>query len=164
VLIVARREDDTNWPKKNIVGKQELEIRVGNDHIAFEVLPTPLPHGRFRANVFPARPPKSARWLTSRTARIQKGFVCFTTLSRTSRSVPTGRFYLYDPALTPTAFAVPHLLPHFPALQDQAHLVCWSRSRKEKRYLAVSCDISGMESCGCGCCVDNYWSGDFNAT
>ena len=34
---VAFREDDTNWPKKNIVGKQELEIRVGNDHIAFEV-------------------------------------------------------------------------------------------------------------------------------
>jgi len=31
------REDDANWPKKNIVGKQELEIRVGNDHIAFEV-------------------------------------------------------------------------------------------------------------------------------
>lgn len=30
------REDDTNWPKKNIVGKQELEIRVGSDHIAFE--------------------------------------------------------------------------------------------------------------------------------
>nr|GAT59611.1 predicted protein [Mycena chlorophos] len=30
------KEDDTNWPKKNIVGKQELEIRVGNDHIAFE--------------------------------------------------------------------------------------------------------------------------------
>jgi protein mago nashi len=31
------REDDTNWPKKNIVGKQELEVRIGNDHIAFEV-------------------------------------------------------------------------------------------------------------------------------
>ncbi|KAK7036685.1 hypothetical protein VNI00_011350 [Paramarasmius palmivorus] len=30
------KEDDTNWPKKNIVGKQELEIRIGNDHIAFE--------------------------------------------------------------------------------------------------------------------------------
>jgi len=30
------KEDDANWPKKNIVGKQELEIRVGNDHIAFE--------------------------------------------------------------------------------------------------------------------------------
>ena len=31
------REDDAKWPKKNIVGKQELEIRLGNDHIAFEV-------------------------------------------------------------------------------------------------------------------------------
>ncbi|KXN88032.1 hypothetical protein AN958_07796, partial [Leucoagaricus sp. SymC.cos] len=30
------KEDDANWPKKNIVGKQELEIRIGNDHIAFE--------------------------------------------------------------------------------------------------------------------------------
>lgn len=36
-VIQIQREDDTNWPKKNIVGKQELEIRVGNDHIAFEV-------------------------------------------------------------------------------------------------------------------------------
>ena len=33
------REDDAHWPKKNIVGKQELEIRIGNDHIAFEVCP-----------------------------------------------------------------------------------------------------------------------------
>ena len=32
------REDDSNWPKKDIVGKQELEIRIGNDHIAFEVI------------------------------------------------------------------------------------------------------------------------------
>ena len=32
----TNREDDVNWPKKNIVGKQELEIRVGNDHISFE--------------------------------------------------------------------------------------------------------------------------------
>ena len=31
------KEEDTNWPKKNIVGKQELEIRIGNDHISFEV-------------------------------------------------------------------------------------------------------------------------------
>ena len=30
------KEDDSNWPKKNIVGKQELEIRIGNDHISFE--------------------------------------------------------------------------------------------------------------------------------
>lgn len=45
------REDDTNWPKKNIVGKQELEIRIGNDHIAFEVS-SPGRYLRFR------------RWLT----------------------------------------------------------------------------------------------------
>lgn len=37
VSLRINREDDTNWPKKSIVGKQELEIRVGNDHIAFEV-------------------------------------------------------------------------------------------------------------------------------
>jgi protein mago nashi len=37
LFFLGSREDDTNWPKKNIVGKQELEIRVGNDHIAFEV-------------------------------------------------------------------------------------------------------------------------------
>jgi protein mago nashi len=35
--MIFRREDDANWPKKNIVGKQELEIRLGNDHISFEV-------------------------------------------------------------------------------------------------------------------------------
>ena len=31
------REDDTKWPPKNKDGKQELEIRMGNDHISFEV-------------------------------------------------------------------------------------------------------------------------------
>ncbi|KAI0259518.1 mago nashi [Gloeopeniophorella convolvens] len=44
------KEDDTNWPKKNIVGKQELEIRVG----------TTTSRSRLR---------KSARWSTSKTAR-----------------------------------------------------------------------------------------------
>lgn len=45
------KEDDATWPKKNIVGKQELEIRVDNEHISFEVswhihpplLPSPTP-------------------------------------------------------------------------------------------------------------------------
>jgi hypothetical protein len=31
------KEDDAKWPKKNVVGKQELEIRLGKDHISFEV-------------------------------------------------------------------------------------------------------------------------------
>ncbi|KAF2222907.1 Mago nashi protein [Elsinoe ampelina] len=30
------KEDDTKWPHKNKDGKQELEIRLGNDHISFE--------------------------------------------------------------------------------------------------------------------------------
>ena len=31
------REDDVSWPKKNIVGKQELEVRIDNELISFEV-------------------------------------------------------------------------------------------------------------------------------
>ena len=31
------KEDDSKWPQKNKDGKQELEIRLGNDHISFEV-------------------------------------------------------------------------------------------------------------------------------
>jgi protein mago nashi len=31
------REDDVAWPKKNIVGRQELEVRIDKEHISFEV-------------------------------------------------------------------------------------------------------------------------------
>lgn len=31
------REDDTNWPQKSVVGKQELEVRLGSTHISFEL-------------------------------------------------------------------------------------------------------------------------------
>lgn len=31
------REDDSKWPEKNRDGRQELEIRLGNEHISFEV-------------------------------------------------------------------------------------------------------------------------------
>ncbi|KAI6364800.1 Protein mago nashi [Pyricularia grisea] len=30
------KEDDVKWPPKNKDGKQELEIKIGNDHISFE--------------------------------------------------------------------------------------------------------------------------------
>ncbi|KAI1134006.1 Mago nashi protein [Hypoxylon sp. FL0543] len=30
------KEDDAKWPQKNKDGRQELEIRMGNDHISFE--------------------------------------------------------------------------------------------------------------------------------
>lgn len=37
------KEDDTKWPQKNKDGKQELEIRLGNEHISFEVRQTSEP-------------------------------------------------------------------------------------------------------------------------
>ena len=36
-MLTIIREDDTKWPQKNKDGRQELEIRIGNDHISFEV-------------------------------------------------------------------------------------------------------------------------------
>lgn len=36
-LTLGYREDDAKWPQKNKDGRQELEIRLGNDHISFEV-------------------------------------------------------------------------------------------------------------------------------
>ncbi|WVQ84062.1 hypothetical protein IAT38_006207 [Cryptococcus sp. DSM 104549] len=30
------KEDDNQWPKKNIGGKQELEVRLDKEHISFE--------------------------------------------------------------------------------------------------------------------------------
>ncbi|BEI81438.1 hypothetical protein CcaverHIS002_0205980 [Cutaneotrichosporon cavernicola] len=30
------KEDDSAWPKKNVVGRQELEVRIDKEHISFE--------------------------------------------------------------------------------------------------------------------------------
>lgn len=38
-MLTPHREDDSKWPQKNKDGRQELEIRLGNDHISFEVRP-----------------------------------------------------------------------------------------------------------------------------
>jgi protein mago nashi len=35
------KEDDSKWPQKNKDGRQELEIRLGSDHIQFEVSSKP---------------------------------------------------------------------------------------------------------------------------
>ena len=29
------KEDDNNWPEPDVVGQQELEIKIGNEHISF---------------------------------------------------------------------------------------------------------------------------------
>lgn len=38
-VLILPREDDSKWPQKNKDGRQELEIRLGNEHISFEVWP-----------------------------------------------------------------------------------------------------------------------------
>lgn len=30
------KENDEKWPRKNIAGKQEIEVRLGSEHISFE--------------------------------------------------------------------------------------------------------------------------------
>lgn len=42
LLMRAYREDDSKWPQKNKDGRQELEIRLGSEHISFEVWCIPL--------------------------------------------------------------------------------------------------------------------------
>lgn len=44
-ILTPYREDDTKWPQKNKDGRQELEIRMGGEHISFEVsqLCSPMP-------------------------------------------------------------------------------------------------------------------------
>ena len=37
LILICGREDDTKWPQKNKDGRQELEIRLGSEHISFEV-------------------------------------------------------------------------------------------------------------------------------
>lgn len=45
-FLAPHREDDKLWPKKNVVGKQELEVKSGGFHISFEVRSNSLSFGR----------------------------------------------------------------------------------------------------------------------
>lgn len=47
------KEDDSRWPQKNKDGRQELEIRLGSDHIQFEV--RLLPRYRFTSKLILCR-------------------------------------------------------------------------------------------------------------
>lgn len=77
------REDDTKWPQKNKDGRQELEIRLGSEHISFEACP---PHHALPSHVLTfCRPPRLDRYKTCKTRQILKGSVCSTTLFRISR-------------------------------------------------------------------------------
>ncbi|PLW19131.1 hypothetical protein PCASD_14046 [Puccinia coronata f. sp. avenae] len=77
------KEDDHNWPKKNVVGKQELEVRLSDTHISFEVTtlslsPSPYIHpsiqalSRIQTDVFPPIPthPNAINRTLLKTAKI----------------------------------------------------------------------------------------------
>ena len=36
-MLIIGREDDKEWPQPDKVGRQELEIVLGNEHISFTV-------------------------------------------------------------------------------------------------------------------------------
>ncbi|RUS16013.1 mago nashi domain-containing protein [Jimgerdemannia flammicorona] len=87
------KEDDSRWPKKNVVGRQELEIRLGNEHISFEVrlFPPPFLLGRlyyfstcftFVMRFRPSRLPSSARSLRFKRAMTQRDCVYSITLCK----------------------------------------------------------------------------------
>lgn len=79
-MLTLSREDDTKWPQKNKDGRQELEIRLGSEHISFEV-------GSLPRSVFPCtdsiRLQRLARSRTYQTRPTQKAFASSTTSSRT---------------------------------------------------------------------------------
>jgi Mago nashi protein len=56
------REDDAKWPKRNKDGRQELEIRLGNEHIAFDVRPLPLSLSPGVADTFGVLPVSEYSW------------------------------------------------------------------------------------------------------
>jgi Mago nashi protein len=61
------KEDDSKWPQKNKDGRQELEIRMGNEHISFEV--SGIPTNRFLF-VLTMPPADCEDWVSSRCDRV----------------------------------------------------------------------------------------------
>lgn len=74
-ILTPSREDDTKWPQKNKDGRQELEIRLGSEHISFEVCS--VCDSIHKSNV--RRLPKSDLCKMSRTRQTQKGSASSTT-------------------------------------------------------------------------------------
>ena len=80
-ILTINREDDSKWPQKNKDGRQELEIRIGNDHIAFEVsLRNQSLGGRYWQQA------DSKDWIPSRCHRIRRPWRPASVLLSRSRS------------------------------------------------------------------------------
>ena len=77
------REDDSKWPQKNKDGRQELEIRMGSEHISFEVwIRKSLWLKTHLLTDFEYRPQRLALLLMLRNRKIRKDCVSSTTLSK----------------------------------------------------------------------------------
>ena len=95
-------EDDALWPQPDRVGRQELEIVIGDEHISF----TTSKIGSL-VDVNSSKDPDALRWVRVRKAVVRVEF----------------QWLLMQVLLLPRARPqVPGLLPHRPPFQDQAHL------------------------------------------
>ena len=74
------KEDDSNWPEPDRVGRQELEVVLGDEHISFTVLSAPLLATATASDACCSvyRQQKLAVCSTYRRAKIQRGCVYFT--------------------------------------------------------------------------------------
>lgn len=151
------KEDDAKWPQKNKDGRQELEIRIGGEHISFEVrgqiislccsVPPPrccgekcacacacLGCGRGMADGFPAWGKQNITDGENRLSHRRH---------RVSRSRGPARLLLPRPG--PQG---PHLQPNLAALQDQAHLIVGHQRHRGEKAGRAECDeqASGLDT------------------
>ncbi|KAK4686012.1 protein mago nashi, partial [Tremellales sp. Uapishka_1] len=90
------KEDDVAWPKKNIVGRQELEVRIDKEHISFEASST---SGLTTSAILTRQSIADGQdWLISRRERVG------------------GCGRIESVLLSGPGFEVPYLLPHHAAL------------------------------------------------
>ena len=75
------KEDDSRWPQKNKDGRQELEIRLGSDHIQFEV--RFIWRQRSKNKLTDSRPRRLGLLEMLQTQPTQKDCGCFTTWCKT---------------------------------------------------------------------------------
>lgn len=102
IWLIPNREDDSKWPQKNKDGRQELEIRMGSEHISFEVhINNNL---RLQLHTDPAPCLDGQNWLSGRCYRISRPRGPSCVLLPCPRSEGTG------------------LLSHCITFQNQAHL------------------------------------------
>ncbi len=78
-ILTVTREDDTKWPQKNKDGRQELEIRLGGEHISFEVSTAQAIKEATILILIDDRRPKLDPWLMSTSRKIQRDFAYSTT-------------------------------------------------------------------------------------